>query len=276
MLARRTVLVLVCLLLAGSPSVGAPSAGAAGPSAWWPEVADLDAALGAGKWKRVAKQAPRLAREVTARSWFHPDLRRIFGELALDEALAAANLNRDAHAVWMWHTAQNIDPSLRDRDLRPYGRAAKLLYEHPLRAPGEVPFRWRGAPQGPLRGTSLVLPKEKPGVDPPVIMYSAAVKTERSVTRPVRVELIYDRQGVPHQPIAVFPPDVHPALLWAVLRSIPDRVVDPARLNGETIPFLTTVEYVLRVIRGSSREPDFSRARLRPRRQQQASMPRRW
>lgn len=258
-------LVLTGLVGGLSFAVGRLDAEAAGEieaSDWWQETAALDKDLLSGKWKKVAKEAPKLGRRITALSWYHPDLPKLFAEVSLFEAIAAANLEQDDHAVWMWHVAQNLDRSIKDRDLAPYGRAAKLLYEHPLRARGEIPFRWRAAPQGPMRGTSLVPPRQEKQRENPVIMSSHAVKSERrDVLRPVHVELIYDEQGAPHQPIVTFPPEVHPAVEWAVLRHIPDRKVEPARLDGKAIPFLTTIEHHFDIIRGSSRGNDFSRVR---------------
>ncbi len=229
-------------------------------SAWWEEMKEMDQDLLAGKWKKVAKEAPKLARNMTEHSWYHPDLTKLFAEVSLYEAIAAANLNKDAHAIWLWHIAQNLFRDIRDRDLVPYGRAAKLLYEHPLRARGEVPFRWRGMPQGPLRGTSFAPPRHDDSGDKPVVLSSTAVQIDRrSVLRPVHVEVIYDREGRPHQPVVTFPPDVHPAVTWAVVRFIPTRKTEPAHLDGKTIPFMMTIEYHFEVIRGSSRGPDFSR-----------------
>lgn len=249
----------VCLLIA--LPVDGQWPGETAPSVWWEEAGALEKDLQDGKWRKVARQAPRLGREMTARSWFHPDLRRLFAEVSLFEAIALANLNQDDEAVWMWHAAQNLHRPVADRDLKPYDRAAKLLYEHPLRARGEIPFRWREIPQGPIQGTSLVRPKRVKEVDKPIILQSPAAKTERKITRPVRVELIYDKTGQPHQPVLTFPPDVHPAVAWAVLRTLPERPVLPARLDDEPIPFLISVEHHFEILRGSSRSPDFDLAR---------------
>ncbi len=254
----RLAACLACMLIALPGWAQWP--GETAPSVWWEQTAALELDLQEGKWRKVAKQAPRLGREMTAKSWFHTDLRRLFAEVSLFEAIALANLNQDDEAVWMWHAAQNLHRPIADRDLRSYGRAAKLLYEHPLRARGEIPFRWREIPRGPIRGTSLVRPKRVKEVDKPIILQSSAVKTERKITRPVKVEVIYDKTGQPHQPVLTFPPDVHPAVAWAVLRTLPDRPVLPARLDGEPIPYLTDVEHTFEILRGSSRTPDFELA----------------
>lgn len=253
---------IAALMGAFSLSVVAQGTGEVEVSSWWQDLERLEGDLQAGKWKKAAKEAPRLGREITALSWYHPELPKVFAEVALYEAIAAANLERDEHAIWMWHVAQNIDRAIRDRDLAPYGRAAKLLYEHPLRARGEVPFRWRAIPRGPIYGTSLIPPRHQEGRVKPVILSSHAVKLERrKVLRPVHIELIVDEHGRPHQPIITFPPDVHPAIKLAVLRHIPDREVEPARLDGNAVPFLTTIEHHFDIIRGSSRSNDFSRVR---------------
>lgn len=250
---------LVLSWVVGSSPVSAQVGVKASP--WWEEMKRMEGNLRAGQWKRVAKAAPKLARNMTEHSWYHPDLRKLFAEVSLYEAIAAANLDRDAHAIWMWHIAQNLHRDIRDRDLAPYGRAAKLLYEHPLRARGEVPFRWRDMPRGPIQGTSFTPPRHDDSGDKPVVLSSTAVETERrSTLRPVHVELIYDREGRPNHPVVTFPPDVHPAVLWAVVRYVPHRKTEAARLDGRPVPYLLTIEHSFEVIRGSSRGPDFSLA----------------
>jgi len=221
-------------------------------SPWWEEVRRLERAAHDGQWKRLRRQAPGLAERITARSWHHPDLRPIFAELALYEALAVANLGDDERAVWLWHTAQNIYPPIRRRDLSSYGRAAKLFAEYPLRARGEVPYRWsKTLLQGPLRGRSLERPKSLEKGDPPVVLESFAVRTENA-DRPLTMELILDEQGRPHEPVVYLPPDPHPAVVYAVLRTVPRRRFAPGRLDGEPRPFLIDLKIRFRVLRGAS------------------------
>ncbi len=246
---RACLPVLMLVGLAAPPAWGETATNLT-RSPWWKDIERVAGHLEKERYTKVRKLAPKLARDIAGLSWHHPELPQIFAELALYEAVARAFLDEEDDAVWLWHVAQNIDPKMRDRDVTPYGKAGKLFRENPLRAPGEIPYRWSNAVQGPQFGTSLEPPR-KLEEEPPVVLQSSGVK-ERGATRPLQVEMILDETGRVHQPLVRFPVGAHPAIQWAVLRWVPARAFAPGKVDGEARPFLFTLDVAFEVQRDAS------------------------
>lgn len=232
------------------PPMDAQSATNLTRSEWWDDVEKLGEHLAKGRYAKVRKAAPKLARDVVGLSWHHPELPQIFAELALYEAVARAFLDEEDDAIWLWHVVLNIDPKMRDRNLTPYGAAGKLFREHPLRSPGEIPYQWSNGVSGPLFGTSLEPPR-KLEEDPPVVLRSSGAK-EQGALRPLQIEMVLDETGRPHQPIVRFPVGAHPAILWSVLRWVPGRAFAPGSVDGEARPFLFTLNVAFEILRDAS------------------------
>jgi hypothetical protein len=210
--------------------------GAAAASEWTPEIEKVDAILRKGKWKQGHRLAKKTTQELIRRSWYGAGLRESLTDLAVLLAVAEANLGRREDAIWHWHMAQNLDSRVRKRDLTPYGDAAKLLYEFPLRGSGEVPAPFK------VRETTVYSKVEKPKSDRPpqkTILNNTAAVRERPGN--FHAEIIVDRQGKTHQPV-VTSGHLHPIVLFATLewlREIPP--FKPARVDGEVTDFVMRV-----------------------------------
>ncbi len=221
------------------------------PSPWWEEVKRIEGSLDKGRYKSVAKAAPRLAREITGKSWEHPDLPAIFAELTLMEAVALVYQDEPKKAIWRWHTAVVLDRKLLKRDLSRYGeKAADLFREYPPRKRGEIPHRWARTVHGPIVGESLERPRKLEEVAP-VVLQSSGVSRD-GATRPLHIEAIIDETAQLNEPVLVHPLDVHPAVAWAVLRWVPVRKYAAGKLDGEARPFLFQLEVHFQVLRGAS------------------------
>lgn len=246
-----TFLVLGAMLLTAEPGPAQVIVGYEGTQ-WNDEVERMETSLDRGKWSKVKRRAPLLARKIIQQSWYAPDLAQAFARLTFAEAVAEANVGDPYRAVWLWHTAINLDVRTAARDLGSYGAAEKLFLENPLRELDEIPFRFDAAPRGLLEGDSLVYPELIEPEQDPVVLATPVVKTEVGITRPLRLQLIVDEEGRCHQPIVVYPYKPHPAIVWATMRYITKTRFRPAALDGEAVPFLTGYEIGYTVIRGSS------------------------
>lgn len=229
---RASVFVLagLCLsLVALQGTASGQGRGRPGGSQWWDEVAKVEELARGHKWKPARKKVAALAREVSTKSWYDPELGRILAELALLQAVVEANLGRDWKAIWLWHAAVNLDFKLRKRDLGPYGKAAKLLYEHPLRARGEVPAGFESREASPLQRSERVEPPVLKTV--PSVVNNAASLREGSGD--FHVEVIVDTEGRLHHPVVVstylHPVVTYGALVWML--DLPP--FEPRRVEGE-------------------------------------------
>ncbi|MCP4655591.1 MAG: hypothetical protein GY856_09255 [bacterium] len=238
---KRTAGTYGLLILLTLPTFLAQPRIAAGESKWWPEVRKIDEQLRKQRWKISLRKLAKLEETVLDESWYGPDLHRVLAELALFQAIAGANLRHDRQAVWYWHIATNLDSRVRDRDLAPYGRAGKLLYEFPLRARGKVPvgFENRESPPGhPFKPPIL------PDVPMPTILFNSAAVRERAGD--FRVEVIVDKEGRLHHPV-VLSTYLHPVLNYAALRWLGDLPpAEPRRIDGEPTDSLYEVTIVFR------------------------------
>ncbi len=246
MLNRRRVIPFLIAILTWLPGSAATEAqrlrtsidGQVRPAKVQEELVEVDAKLRAGKWKAGLKDAQLLTEVVLARTWYGKELRGIISELALYQAVAEANLGKNDRAIWHWHIALNLDRKIRRRDLAPYGKAAKLLYEFPLRAEGEVPAPYvvpETYPGGPL----FVGPVRPKMSSVPTVLNNTGAAIEGSGD--FQVELIIDRRGRIQQPV-VISDHLHPIVIYASLewlRKMP--VYEPARFEGEPADYLDLV-----------------------------------
>jgi hypothetical protein len=207
------------------------------PSAWWPEVEEVEKTLLAGNYRRAEKQARRLGEEIQGKSWHGADLRDVLSRVALQQALAEANLGRRREALWHWHTALNIDPHIAEWDLSPYGDAAKLLVEFPLRREGVMPPGFEN--RRPRPGEEALRPRA-PRFEALAILNN----TGAYIDRPGRfaAEVVVDKGGLLHHPVVLSTqhnPVIYYATLEWLLRLPP---FGPATVGGEPVDQLLDLD----------------------------------
>ena len=193
---RMGLLLLACGLAWcwASPSQAESSRDHIAASTWWPRIHKVEEVIDKGRWKSAAKQAQRLEEEVLGRSWHGSELRKVLTEVAFLQALAYANLDQDRRAVWYWHTAINLDFRVARRDIRSYGKAARLLLEFPLRRRGDIPA---GFDPSPTTMRAKVKPAQWPRMNAtPIILNNTGAALEHHGD--FHVEVIIDEQGRPH------------------------------------------------------------------------------
>lgn len=232
-------LLILCLL----GTCWAPAFAQRGTSEWGPELRKVQDVLAEQKWKLAKTKARKLAKKVAGSSWYGPDLGQVLAELDFAHAVADANLGNDREAIWYWHIACNLDFRLRRRDLAPYGEAAKLLSEFPLRRRGEVPPGFVVPESSPLVPET---PPQKPDYEPPVILNNTAAAQDRPPD--AHVEVVIDKEGRLHQPVMVSD-YLHPILIHAVLEWLFDfPPCEPRRIQDEPVAtlFTFTVAFIYR------------------------------
>ena len=177
----------------------------------------IDELLRAERWQAARRHADALFLEIVDRpSSSRRALRPILGRLALQRALADAQQGLWQRAAWRWSTALAIDPSIAERDLRPFGDAGRWLSS--LGGP-----RRRG--QVPEGETALKRPWPS-DLDPARLTPRAALPelmVEHSEWRehPVHtVEIVVDRWGQMSHPVVLDADRAHPALIWVVLETL--------------------------------------------------------
>ncbi|MEM7356901.1 MAG: hypothetical protein AAF657_39170 [Acidobacteriota bacterium] len=202
------------------------------------ELEKVESMLLRGKWKAGLRYATTLTEIVVGRMWRGREIRSMLTDLVVARAIAEANLGRRDEAVWHWHLAQNLSFRVRQRDLTPYGEAAKLLYEHPLRALGEVPPPFvvpESYPGGP-RLTSPVRPEMH---SIPEVVNNTGAALEGSGD--FHVEILIDETGQFQHPV-VISTHLHPIILYTSLewlRRLPR--FGPAKFEGEPVDHLEKI-----------------------------------
>ncbi len=197
------------------------------------ELAKIDALAVEQKWKPALKRARKLAKTVVEHSWYDKDLEKLLAEISFQQAVALANLGERDTAIWYWHIAQNLDFRIARKDLAPYGAAAKLLREFPLRSVDEVPAGFKTYPH---TGRTHSTPPGMPEIPAPKIL----TNTGSTIDKPgdFKAELVLDEKGVMHHPV-VLSPHLHPIVIYFVLERMLDfPLFQPATYDGEPVDCL--------------------------------------
>ncbi len=207
-------------------------------SRWWDDLERCDHRLRDARWKRGLQCVDRLRKQVSETSWYEPDLGAVLGNLELQRAIAEANLGRDDDAIWDWHEALSLDRGVAETDLAPYGKAADLLHTHPLRRRGEYPEGYH-APEIVLTKSDYRPPVQKER--PPTVGHLNSAALGKHLP-PVQLEVLFDAQGVPHQPVLLSDWSHPVTVYWALetLRASPP--ASPALLDGKPVAALALVE----------------------------------
>lgn len=233
---------LVCAVLLASVLIAAAPANAKQEQSrierWKSEVQEIDA-LQREKGERGARKAERRAeklfKEVRQRGWREPALKAVLGEIATQLAVADLNRGEDtAKAVWRFHSALLLDPSVAKRDWGAYGRAGRVLAEIEPRVLGANPPGQRALTRPYPRGKRFERPA-KGEVKNVVVPLNRAARQERRLLRPTLEVVIHGDGSVSHPAIALGHSS-KPTVLLAVLDMVWTMAPFlPARLDGETV-----------------------------------------
>jgi TonB family protein len=177
----------------------------------------VDPLLGRGDWAAAEAEARAAIAEGTQDRG--SDLVTPLSQLAVAEA----GLGRDEDALWHWQTAQAMGCT---RDLSRHGAPAQLLAKTLARRLGQAPagvvVRREGDGGGPLTPARKIS-----GEDPRLSGTLSALPLG------IRVEVIVDREGRPHDPVVAA--STLPALTHVVLEALRGWRFTPAQADGEPV-----------------------------------------
>ncbi|MEM1182506.1 MAG: hypothetical protein AAGM22_29435 [Acidobacteriota bacterium] len=204
---------------------------------WRSEIAKLDGLLrkeSRGATRRAGKKAEKLFLEIRLRGWREPTLKAMLAEVATQIAIAELNQGKDrAKAVWRFHSALLLDPTVGERDWGPYSRAGRIL--------AEVEPRMEGASPPGLRALSYPFPRDrfKEPLEGPSKRVEAplnrASRTDHQLLRPT-IEVIIHADGSISHPAIQLGHSAKPTVLLAVLDMIWQMApLQPATLDGEPV-----------------------------------------
>lgn len=232
----RLVLVLLTAFVCLAVTTSAADADRRGKAyaahgAWDQELAAVDALLLDGEWQRGLREAEKLKKKIVKVAAPSPDAREVLSELALQHAIAYANLRDRPSAAWYWYTANALDLRMQRRDVSAYGVAEALFRELQPRALQQVPEPFTVWTD--FEDPRFEAPPERPFKIPKTLARSIV----QGPGTPFMVEFILDRDGTPRQPVVES--DTHPPMVvFHYLDWIWGSEMEPARLAGEPVPIL--------------------------------------
>lgn len=196
---------------------------------WTKMLQEAEAALKAGKGKNTEKISRLLARDMMDDILFGESAGQWLGTACLMRALGAAQQGKVEEAIWYWHVAQNLYPTVSGYDLSPYGRAGEILMMNPLRPAsfGELPRTDDEASVGitPPNATFA-----------PFAVYPYATTDLQAELR-IPVECRVDRDGRLSHPL-VASGDWGPTFAYAVLDGLRAWKLEPAQRDSEPVAVL--------------------------------------
>lgn len=158
-----------------------------------------------------------------------------FSVAVAHKAMALAGLHRDDDAIWYWHAAVNLYPSIAQSDMSMFGAPAEFLKQHPLKERVDVT---------PVRSAQGIQPpKTIKRVEP---LYPASARMFRVsgiailecvIDKSGAVRDIYLRRGLPA-----------PTMTYCAMEALRQWKFEPATLDGKPIDVLfnLTFNYKLR------------------------------
>lgn len=229
----------LCRFLLAALLLAPLGAGAAhGPHTWNQRMKKSEALLQSGDYA-AAYEITALLHDEIGRSLVDGPATALGGVLAL-HALAAAGTGRADDAVWYWHLAESLKPSLETTDLSGYGAAGEFFTARCLpsgiEADGcEVP----GRDDGEEAGTSgAVRRTDDPEVTPPKKLsapgpqYSPEAR-KAGVEGTVVIQAVIARDGTVRK-AAILKSD-YPCLGYLVSQALRQWRFEPARLDGKPV-----------------------------------------
>lgn len=231
--------ILQAVLLVAAPAQPAPSEPSPSVVRWQGEISRVDGLLRGGAWGEAERGAAALVAELLADLKGGPAGAPLLATAYAQRALAEAGLERREDALWSLRIAGCLDPAFDGAKLDRIGA--------PFGAAGERLTSWRRAETDP-RPTAR--PVDTPGLEPPAVLESptivfrASAEVLRSFDRTLSLEVVVDAEGRPRAP-AVRGSRANPSPVAASLETLRRWRFEPARLDGEAVPILLTLDLPL-------------------------------
>lgn len=195
----------------------------------------MDGLLRGGAWAAAEEASGALVAELISDLKGGPAGAEILATAYAQRAVAEAGLERREEALWSLAIAGCLDPAFAAAPLDAFGTAGARLEA------------WRrGEPDlraaAPAPGTAgFVAPAIH---ESPTIVFRASAEVLQSFDMTLAVELVIDAEGRPRAPVVSGSRD-NPSPIAASLEALRGWRFDPARLGGQPVPVLLTLDLPL-------------------------------
>jgi TonB family protein len=188
---------------------------------------DSAAELKKGNYAKALRIDERLINEMLGSLGPGEEETKSFSLAVAHKALALAGLGREDDAIWYWHVAQNLDPSLGTSDMSMFGAPAEFLKKHPLSA--ELPSLPRVVSGVPPSDPNLRPPAATKRVEP---MYPGQARLS-GVSGNVFTESVIDRSGSVRDIWLLKAPSA--TLAYCAMEAVRQWKFRPATLDGQPV-----------------------------------------
>lgn len=196
---------------------------------WTKRLQEAEAALRAGNGGKTEKIARLLARDMMDDILFGESAGQWLGTACLMRALGAAQQGKAEEAVWHWHVAQHLYPTVRSYDLSPCGEAGEMLMASPIR-----PASFEGLPRPADEASAGITPPKE--IFAPFAAYPYAMSDlEAEIKIPIECRVGVD--GRLSHPL-VANDESRPTFLFAVLDALRKWKLEPAKRDGRPVAVL--------------------------------------
>lgn len=184
-----------------------------------------------GNHAAALKNVERVIREMFRQLGRGDEAARALSIAVSYKAVALAGLGREEDALWYWHTALALYPSVAERDLSAFGEAGAFLAAHrePRRAE-------TGASAKP--DPKIEAPKPIRRVDP---QFPGGARAFRGMGNLV-VEVVVTKDGKVTAP-RIVQPLAAPTMSYALLEALRKWRFEPGTLNGEPVEMTFIMSY---------------------------------
>lgn len=176
-----------------------------------------------GDHAAALKNVERVIREMGGQLGKGEEAARAFGIAVSYKAVALAGLGREDDALWYWHTALALYPSLAERDLSAFGEAGAFLTAH--REPRQAKM-----PENASSDPKIEAPKVLKRVNPKFPEGALAFGETGNVV----LEVVITKDGKVTAP-RIVEPLAAPTLSYAFLEALRKWRFEPGRFNGEPV-----------------------------------------
>lgn len=168
---RRLLLLAVLIAVAAVPLEAKRGGPVAQPEIWAPRLAEAEAHLEAGRFRRALAVSEKLVKEMAQALGPGEGASRAMGTAVGYLSLAEAGRGDEADALWHWPLALSLRPDLADWDLGRFGVAGELIERR--RDEWQPPPPASDAADVERAGERVHRPNDE-GVEPPRKLSSAA------------------------------------------------------------------------------------------------------
>ena len=196
---------------------------------WQKKLRKIDKKIEVGDYKGANKAVDKLIMQEMVSSLLRGGGgSKLLALATVYQAVSDAGLGDEELAIWHWHTAQNLDPELRQISLAKFGPPGHILEYNRLRQAGEAPremtvFDLNNQTVTPTHPQPLEVPYP---IIPQELMAAWYAET-------ADVEIVIDSEGHVREPVVLV--GTLPGKVYLGLEAMRSWNYQPATLEGEPV-----------------------------------------